>query len=60
MDKLLLTVKDLMELTGLSKNNAYAEFHKAGAPVVLIGKTRYMNREKYIEWLNERSAKEVR
>lgn len=52
MEKQFLTVKDLMAM-GLSQHKAYHLMNMADAPVVRIGKSKYMLASKFHEWLEQ-------
>lgn len=50
--KLLWSAKDLMEFAGLTRPTAYQFLNRADMPVVLIGGRKFMNSERFREWIN--------
>lgn len=51
MDR-LLTVKDLQDTIGCSRNMAYKLMHSRAFPSFKIGKKYYVSQEKFSKWLD--------
>ena len=51
----LMTAKDLSK-TGISRDAAYRLLNRTDLPVVVIGTRRFMNRDRFFEWLDEQAA----
>lgn len=49
--KLLLTMKELQDYTGIGRNNIYKLAHSSGA-VVYIGKRIFVNRKRFDEYID--------
>ena len=48
----ILSAKDLQDM-GFSRSMSYALFNRADVPVIHIGKSKFIRREKFLEWLAE-------
>ena len=55
-NKVLLSAKELKEVTGFSIPRAYELMHDKTMPVVKIGGRLFMHREKFMEWLAEQAT----
>jgi len=54
---LLLTYRELMALCKLSKRKTYELLHDPSMPVVVIGKQRFMNAERFRAWIEQHTQK---
>lgn len=60
-DKMLLTIPETAEALGLSRSSVYNTLlHQADFPVVRLGGSVRVNRERLQEWLNARTEGGVR
>jgi len=48
----LMTCKNLQEALGVDERAAYALMHQEGAPQVRMGRSLYVNRDRFWEWLD--------
>lgn len=55
----ILTVKDIQEHLGVSKNKAYEIVKLKSFPKVTIGHRYYIPEEQYNKWINERLRTKV-
>jgi len=51
----MLSVAEAAELSGIGRNYLYNMCHTDNFPAMRIGKRFYINREKFIEWINDQS-----
>lgn len=51
----LMTAKDL-QTVGLSRPMAYRLLNREDLPVVVIGRRRLMNRDRFFEWMDRQAA----
>ena len=58
VDKRLLNVKELSELTGLSENTIYCWVSQRRIPFVKLGRLTKFDLEKIEEWIEENSVRE--
>ena len=49
---LVLTMKNIQDITGLSKPKVYELAHTDGFPVVRFGRALRVPREAFLQWLN--------
>lgn len=52
-DKLLLTVSDIMKMTGLGRDRAYEILHSNQFPVMKFGRRLMVHRDTFNEWLKD-------
>lgn len=57
MSRILWSAKDLQQGVGLSRTMAYQLLHNPACPVVVIGSRRFMDAEKFREWLTQQNEK---
>lgn len=55
----VLKVKDLQLALGIGAEKAYALMHSIDFPSMKIGKTYFVTREKFDDWLKESEGKEI-
>ena len=55
---LLLTMKNIQEVTGLSKAKAYELAHSRGFPLVRFGRSMRVPREAFLRWLDQQAGVE--
>lgn len=48
----LMTCKDLQQALGIDQRAAYALMHREGAPQIRIGRSIYVNRDRFWEWFD--------
>jgi len=53
---LVLTMRHIQEITGLSKPKVYELAHTRGFPVVRFGRALRVPREAFLRWLNEQAG----
>jgi excisionase family DNA binding protein len=53
---LVLTMRHIQEITGLSKPKVYELAHTRGFPVVRFGRALLIPREAFLRWLNEQAG----
>jgi excisionase family DNA binding protein len=53
---LVLTMRHIQEITGLSKPKTYELAHTRGFPVVRFGRALRVPREAFLRWLNEQAG----
>ena len=53
---LVLTMKHVQEITGLSKPKVYELAHTRGFPVVRFGRALRVPRDAFLRWLNEQTG----
>ena len=53
---LVLTMRHIQEITGLSKPKVYELVHTRGFPVVRFGRALRVPREAFLRWLNEQAG----
>ena len=53
---LVLTMRHIQEITGLSKPKVYELSHTRGFPVVRFGRALRVPREAFLRWLNEQAG----
>jgi len=53
---LLLTMKHVREVTGLSKAKTYELAHSPGFPLVRFGRVMRVPREAFLRWLDEQTG----
>jgi len=58
MNRRLLNVEELSELTGLSKNTIYCWVSQRRIPFVKLGRLTKFDLEKIEEWIEENSVRE--
>ncbi|MBA7493911.1 hypothetical protein ES702_04476 [subsurface metagenome] len=58
MDRRLLNVKELSELTGLSENTIYCWVSQRRIPFVKLGRLTRFDLQKIEEWIEENSVEE--
>lgn len=56
---LLMTVPEIGEVLGISKNNAYFLVKSKGFPAIKIGRQYRIPREHFINWLNSETKNAV-
>ena len=50
---ILLSANSIMELTGIKRSMVYNLLNRSDLPVVRINGRKYMNRDRFIEWLDQ-------
>ena len=55
---LLLTMKHVQGITGLSKARAYELAHSQGFPLVRFGRSMRVPKDAFLHWLHEQAGKE--
>jgi excisionase family DNA binding protein len=55
--KVMLDVKDIMELTGIGRSKAYGLLHSKQFPIKIIGKKRLVHKDIFNEWLKGKEFK---
>jgi hypothetical protein len=50
---LMLNANDIMNVLGISRAFAYNIMHDKSLPVIVIGKRRIVNRDKFFKWLEK-------
>jgi excisionase family DNA binding protein len=50
---LILTPMDVAAVLGVSRNTAYEVVHRADFPTFKVGKQYRVQRERFIQWMNE-------
>ena len=50
---MLLDAKDLQEAVGIPRALAYQLLNRADMPVVCLGRRKFMNRDKFVEIMND-------
>jgi excisionase family DNA binding protein len=55
---LLLTMKHVQGITGLSKARTYDLAHSQGFPLVRFGRSMRVPKDAFLRWLNEQAGKE--
>ena len=50
---LMLNANDIMNVHGISRAFAYNIMHDKSLPVIVIGKRRVVNRDKFFTWLEK-------
>lgn len=50
---LMLNANDIMNVLGISRAFAYNIMHDKSLPVIVIGKRRVVNRDKFFTWLEK-------
>ncbi len=53
---LVLTMRHIQEITGLSKPKVYELAHTRGFPVVRFGRALRVPRDAFLRWLNEQAG----
>lgn len=53
---LVLTVKDIAVILGISRNTAYELVHSQGFPAFQVGKQYRIYRDKFLDWLDRSAA----
>ena len=53
---LVLTMRQVQDITGLSKPKVYELAHTRGFPVVRFGRALRVPREAFLRWLNEQAG----
>lgn len=53
---LVLTMKHIQEITGLSKPKVYELAHTHGFPVIRFGRAMRVPREAFLRWLDEQAG----
>jgi excisionase family DNA binding protein len=53
---LVLTMKDIQDITSLSRPKAYELAHKQGFPVIRFGRAIRVPRDAFLRWLNEQAG----
>jgi len=56
MEKIVLTAKDIRQLTGFSLPTIYEWFNVEGFPVVNVGRRKVVPRDAFLAWINEQAA----
>jgi excisionase family DNA binding protein len=56
MMPLLLTMKHVQDVTGLSKAKAYELAHSRGFPLVRFGRSMRVPREAFLRWLDQQAG----
>lgn len=51
----VLTMKQVQDLLGISKLKTYELAHKEGFPVVRLGRSLRVPRDRFVMWLNEQA-----
>lgn len=54
---LALRAEDVAEILGISRAGAYTLFHSEGFPCIQIGKRMLVQRDAYLQWLDEQQKK---
>ena len=54
-----LTIPKLAEILGISRAGAYALFHSEGFPCIRIGKRMLVQRDAFLQWLDEQQKKKA-
>ena len=55
---LMLNANDIMNVLGISRAFAYNIMHDKSLPVIVIGKRRVVNKDKFFTWLQKREHTE--
>jgi excisionase family DNA binding protein len=55
---LMLNANDIVSILGISRAFAYNLLHDKTLPVIVIGKRRVVNRDKFFNWLEKREHNE--
>lgn len=50
-EKILMTVKEACELTGIGVNSMYVLINKKGCPIIAVGRKKLIVRNKFVTWL---------
>lgn len=56
---LALRAEDVAEVLGISRAGAYTLFHAEGFPCVRIGKRMLVQRDAFLQWLDEQQNKKA-
>ena len=56
---LALRAEDVAEILGISRAGAYALFHSEGFPCIRIGKRMLVQRDAFLQWLDEEQKKKA-
>ena len=56
MNHILWSAKDMQEIVGLSRTMTYQLLHRADVPVVVIGGRRFVDAEKFREWMTKQNG----
>ena len=48
---IMLNANDIMNVLGISRAFAYNILHAKSLPVIIIGKRRVVNKDKFLDWL---------
>lgn len=59
MEKKFLSVKDIQNYLGCSRNKAYSIVHSNGFPKIRIGKQFYIPESDFEKWINRNLDKKV-
>lgn len=54
-ERILITVREVMEMTGTSRPTIYAWTEIEGFPLVKIGRRKLVHREGFMKWIAERA-----
>jgi excisionase family DNA binding protein len=54
----MLNANDIVSVLGISRAFAYNLLHDKSLPVVVIGKRRVVNKDKFFNWLEKREHNE--
>ena len=55
---LMLNANDIVNVLGISRAFAYNLLHDKSLPVIVIGKRRVINKDKFFDWLEKREHTE--
>ena len=55
---LMLNANDIVNVLGISRAFAYNLLHDKSLPVIVIGKRRVVNKDKFFDWLEKREHTE--
>ncbi len=56
VERWTLSVPEAAELSGIGRNHMYDLCHTKGFPVLKIGKSLRIHREKFIQWLSDQAG----
>lgn len=54
----ILNATDVAAILGISRAFAYNLFHASDFPVIVIGNRRLVNKDSFINWLNQKESAE--
>jgi excisionase family DNA binding protein len=55
---IMLNANDIMNVLGISRAFAYDLLHDKSLPVIVLGKRRVVNKDKFFAWLEKRELSE--